>query len=66
MRLEMDSRKRERIMAEKKGESERTSSWAAKRRCSVPTQRVTIGEVIVLGEQEGEVSFSKAEVEVWI
>lgn len=45
-------------MAEKKGERERTSSWAAKRRCSVPMQRVTIGEVIVLLREGGEkVSF---------
>lgn len=35
-------------MAAKKGEWERTSSWAAKRRCSGPTQIVTIGEVRVL------------------
>lgn len=32
-------------MAAKKGEEERMSSCAAKRRCEGPTQRVTIGEV---------------------
>ena len=53
MRLEMDSRNCERQIAAKKGERERTSSWAAKRRCSVPMQRVTIGDVIVLDERVG-------------
>ena len=35
-------------MAAKKGDVERTSSWAANSRCSGPTQRVTIAEVRVL------------------
>lgn len=41
-------------MAAKKGEVERMSSWAAKRRCSAPTQRVTMGEVRLLDEDNGQ------------
>ena len=44
----VDSRNWPRQMAAKKGEVERMSSWAAKRRCSTPTQRVTMGEVRLL------------------
>ncbi len=51
MRLEADSRNCPRMMAEKKGERERVSSWAAKTRASVPTTMVTMGEVIVLSER---------------
>jgi hypothetical protein len=36
-------------MAAKKGELERMSSWAAKRRWEGPTQSVTIGEVRLVG-----------------
>ena len=40
-------------MEEKKGEEERMSSWAAKRRCEGPTTRVKIGEVRVLSGEVG-------------
>lgn len=37
-------------MAEKNGDAARTSSWAAKARCSGPTQSVMMGEVSVLAK----------------
>lgn len=52
MRFEWDSRNWPRQMAEKKGEVERMSSWAAKRRWVGPTTRVMIGEVRLLLEEE--------------
>ena len=49
--MEEDSRNWPRQIAAKKGEVERMSSWAAKRRCSEPTQSVMMGEVrLLVGE----------------
>ena len=53
MRFEADSRNWPRVMAAKKGELERMSSWAAKRRWDWPTTMVTMGEVRLLEEVTG-------------
>lgn len=48
MRLACASMNCPRRAAEKKGETDRTSSWAAKSRCSGPMQRVMMADVKVL------------------
>ncbi len=47
-RLACDSMNWPRRAAEKNGETDRTSSWAAKSRCSGPMQSVMIADVKVL------------------
>lgn len=51
MRLVCDSRNWPRQQAEKNGETQSTSSWAAKRRWSGPTQMVTMAELRLLASQ---------------
>jgi len=48
MRLACDSMNCPRKAAEKNGETDRTSSWAAKSRCSGPIQSVIMADVKVL------------------